>query len=468
MLEVTQELARFVHDLKFENIPTEVIDRAKILMRDFIGIGIRARHEADSTLAMMKATEILGADGGTCGVFGDSRWFSPAAAALINGALGHSLDFDDTHAEASLHPSAVVIPAAFAAAQLPGASGKEVITAIVAGYEVVCRLGQAVGPDDHYKRGYHPTATCGVFGAAVAAGKVMGLSAEEIESALGIALSQASGTMQFVENGAWTMRYQVGNAAKSGLVAASFAREGFVGATHPIEGKYGFLRAYAPSPNATKVVAAVGSIWETMNIAVKPYPGCRLAHSGVDAIIEMKHEHGFEAKDIASVDIGLVGLAYDLTGAPQAQKRKPDNLVDAQFSMHFQAAIAIQYGRIHWDDFSRLLRDETTSALMRKINVTRRTDITGDDWSKFCANVSIDLKDGRRITRQVHLPKGEFGNFLTNFELRAKFRSLVTPCIGHASEIALCDLIMNFDNETVDNLFHETLPTPGMLMAGED
>ena len=136
--------------------------------------------------------------------------------------------------------------------------------------------------------------------------------------------------------------------------------------------------------------------------------------------------------------------------------------------MHFQAAIAVQHGRIHWDDFSRLLRDETTSALMRKINVTRRTDITGDDWSKFCANVSIDLKDGRRITRQVHLPKGEFGNFLTNFELRAKFRSLVTPCIGHASEIALCDLIKNFDNETVDNLFHETLPTPGMLMAGED
>ena len=125
----------------------------------------------------------------------------------------------------------------------------------------------------------------------------------------------------------------------------------------------------------------------------------------------MKREHGFEAKDIESVDIGLVGLAYDLTGAPQAQKRTPDNLVDAQFSMHFQAAIAVQHGRIHWDDFSRLLRDETTSALMRKINVTRRTDITGDDWSKFCANVSIDLKDGRRITRQVHLPKGEFYNF---------------------------------------------------------
>ena len=468
MLEVTRELARFVSDLEFEDIPPEVIGRAKTLMHDFVGIGIRARHEADSTLAMMRATEILGADGGTCGVFGDSRWFSPAAAALMNGALGHSLDFDDTHAEASLHPSAVVIPAALAAAQLPGASGKDVITSIVAGYEVVCRLGQALGPDDHYERGYHPTATCGAFGAAVAASKVMGLSTEEIESALGIALSQASGTMQFIENGAWTMRYQVGNAAKNGLVAASFAREGFVGATHPIEGKYGFLNAYAPSPDAKEAVAAIGSVWETMNIAVKPYPGCRLAHSAVDAIIELRREYEFQADELDSVVIGLAGVAYDLTGAPEAQKRTPDNLVDAQFSMHFQAAIALQHGRIQWDDFSRLLRDEATAALMGKIGVIRETDFGEDDWSKFRARVSIELQDGRQIVRQVDLPKGEFGNFLTNLELRAKFRSLVAPCIGQAGEIALYDLILNFENETVDDLFRRTMPAPDMLMAGED
>ncbi len=145
MMEITRQLAKFVAELDYEDIPVEVVDRAKLLVRDLIGIGVRARHEADSTLAMMRATEILGADGGSCGVFGDSRWFSPAAAALMNGALGHSLDFDDTHAAASVHPSAVVVPAALAAAQLPGANGREVIAAIIAGYEIICRLGQALG-----------------------------------------------------------------------------------------------------------------------------------------------------------------------------------------------------------------------------------------------------------------------------------------------------------------------------------
>ena len=251
-------------------------------------------------------------------------------------------------------------------------------------------------------------------------------------------------------------------------MAASFAREGFVGATHPIEGKYGFLNAYAPSPDAKKAVAAIGSVWETMNIAVKPYPGCRLAHSAVDAIIELRREHQFQANEIESVVIGLAGVSYDLTGAPEAQKRTPDNLVDAQFSVHFQAAIALQYARIQWDDFSRLLRDKATAALMGKISVIRETNFGEDDWSKFRARVSIELQDGRQIVRQVDLPKGEFGNFLTNLELRAKFRSLVAPCIGQAGEIALYDLILNFENETVDNLFRRTMPAPDMLMAGED
>lgn len=465
MIEVTRQLARFVAELEYEAIPPEVIARAKALILDLIGIGVRARHEADSTMAMMRATEILGADGGTCGVFGDSRWFSPAAAALMNGALGHSLDFDDTHAGGSVHPSAVVVPAALAAAQLPGAGGREVITSIIAGYEIICRLGQALGPDDHYGRGYHPTATCGAFAAAAAASKVMGLSAEEIESAFGIALSQASGTMQFVENGAWTMRYQVGNAAKNGLVAASFAREGFVGASHPIEGRYGFLNAYAPAPESWKAVSGIGTDWETMNIAVKPYPGCRFAHSAVDAIVDLKRAHEFAAEDVDSVLIGLSELAYELTGAPEAQKRTPDNLVDAQFSMHFLAAVALECGRIHWDDFRQRLADATTSGLMRRIGVFRNAEKRG--LHRFSACVSIVLRDGRHLERTMDLPKGEFGNFLTSLELRSKFRSLVTPCVGRATEAALFNTIMNLEDEAVDDLFRHTVQ-PTVALAGED
>jgi 2-methylcitrate dehydratase PrpD len=465
MLEVTQQLAKFIADLRYEDIPVEVIDRSKLLMSDLIGIGVRARHGADSTLAMMRATEILGADGGTCGVFGDSRWYSPAAAALMNGALGHSLDFDDTHAAASVHPSAVVVPAALAAAQLPGASSRDVIVAIIAGYETICRLGQALGPDDHYERGYHPTATCGAFASTVAASKVMGLNAKEIESALGIALSQASGTMQFVENGAWTMRYQVGNAAKNGLVAASFAREGFIGATHPLEGRYGFLHAFAPSPDPRKVIAGLGTLWETMNIAVKPYPVCRLAHTAVDAIIDLKREHGFASKDLASVVIELPELAYDLTGAPELQKRMPENLVDAQFSVHFMSAVALIKGRIYWDEFRKHLHDKDTTRLMRRISAMKTTD---GKHSRYRTRMSIALSNATSLNRTLELPKGEFGNFLPSFELRSKFRSLVAPCIGKKGEERLHRTIMNFETESVDDLFHRTVPANCFLLAGED
>jgi 2-methylcitrate dehydratase PrpD len=155
-------------------------------------------------------------------VFGDSKTWTPAVAALLNGALGHSLDFDDTHADSSLHPSAPVVPAAFAVGELTGASGRDVLTAIVAGYEVCCRLGNALDPTSHYARGFHPTATAGTYGAAAAAAKLFGLSKDQIIAAFGVSGSQAAGSLQFLVNGAWNKRYQVGAAAMNGVIAATW------------------------------------------------------------------------------------------------------------------------------------------------------------------------------------------------------------------------------------------------------
>ena len=468
MLDVTRTLARFVVNLDYDDIPPEVATRAKSLILDLVGIGLRARFDADSTLAMLRATEILGADGGTCGVFGDTRWFSPAAAAMLNGALGHSLDFDDTHGLASVNASTVVVPAALAAAQLPGASGRETITAIVAGYEVICRLGQALGPDGAYDRGHHPTATCGAFAATAAAGKVMGLSVEEMENAFGIALSQTSGSIQFLENGAWTLRYQVGNAAKNGLVAASFAREGFIGASHPIEGKHGFLNSYAPSPSPEKAILGLGEIWETMNIAVKAYPGCRFAHSGIDALIDLHREHEFEASDVVSVAVGLSRKGHEMTGTPESQKRTPDNIVDAQFSMHFLAAVALSEARVLWDDFKTHLNNRTTEALMQRISVFHDERLAPSGKGRHGASISVALRDGRMLEKFYEIPKGEFGNFLTSIELRSKFRSLVAPCIGTAAEAQLFETIMNLEDESVDEVFQRTMPPAAIVLAGED
>ncbi|MGY3078374.1 2-methylcitrate dehydratase PrpD [Bradyrhizobium sp. LM6.10] len=204
MAHETATLAAYVASLKYGDIPAEVLDRAKLLTLDFLGSAIRARSEAESTPSILKMLEALALDTkGDSTVFGDSKTWTPAVAALLNGALGHSLDFDDTHADSSLHPSAPVVPAAFAIGEMVGASGRDVLTAIVAGYEVCCRLGNALDPTSHYARGFHPTATAGTYGAAAAAGKLFGLSEQQLIAAFGVAGSQAAGSLQFLVNGAW-------------------------------------------------------------------------------------------------------------------------------------------------------------------------------------------------------------------------------------------------------------------------
>src|SRR6195952_4689159 len=246
MANETAKLAVYVADLKFDDIPHEVLERAKVLTLDFLGSAVRARQEAESTPSLLKMLEELALDGkGEATVFGDNRTWTPAVAALLNGALGHSLDFDDTHADSSLHASAPVVPAAFAVGEMVGASGREVLTAIVAGYEVCCRLGNALAPTSHYARGFPPTATAGTYGAAAAAAKLFGLSEQQIIYAFGVSGSQAAGSLQFLVNGAWNKRYQVSAAAMNGVMAATLARTDFVGATESIEGKHGLLVGYS-------------------------------------------------------------------------------------------------------------------------------------------------------------------------------------------------------------------------------
>ena len=182
---------------------------------------------------MAAALRHLGLGSGNASVIGDGAAYSPPAAALFNGNLGHSLDFDDTHASGSIHPSAPIVPAALAAAEMVGANGRTVVAAVVAGYEVQIRLSLALGPSDHYRQGFHPTPTCGVFGAASAAGRVLGLDASRMEDAFGLCGSLAAGSMQFLVDGAWNKPFHTGYAAMNGLVAACMAREGSAGRARP-------------------------------------------------------------------------------------------------------------------------------------------------------------------------------------------------------------------------------------------
>jgi 2-methylcitrate dehydratase PrpD len=429
MTAVTRQLAEFAAGLSYDALPVEVPERVKALALDLFGIALRARNEAESTASMIAAAGRLGLTGGACTVIGDVAGYAPPGAAMVNGTLAHSLDFDDTHAPGSLHPSAPIVPAAFAAAEMTGADGRAVIAAIVAGYEVQIRLSLALDPAAHYDRGFHPTATCGAFGAAAAAGRLLGLDPEGCASAFGIVLSMAAGSMQYLVNGAWTKRSHVGHAAMCGLIAATLAREGYLGASEALEGKWGFLHAYAPAADAAKAVDGLGRRWETMRIAVKPYPSCRYSHAPLDGILALARSHGIKAEEVAEVAVGVPEPGWKLIGDPEPAKQAPKSVVDGQFSMAFCAAVALRTGGFTWDDYARHLGDPTTLALCKRV-VTRVDPRAQADFQKYMSG-SVRIRTARgAFETYVQVPKGEPANFLSAAELRAKFDGLAGPYLS--------------------------------------
>jgi 2-methylcitrate dehydratase PrpD len=431
MTGITDTLARYVAELKFSDLPPEVSERARHLTIDLIGSIVRAGKEADSTPSILGMLKRLGMDApGQSTVFGLSRGYVPATAALLNGTLGHSLDFDDTHADSSLHPSAPVVPAAFAAADITGASGKDLIAAIVAGYEVCCRLGNALDPTAHYARGFHPTATAGTFGAAAAAGKLFGLSTAGIVSAFGVAASQAAGSLQFLVNGAWNKRYQVGAAAMNGLIAAALAREDFIGAADAIEGKHGLLVGYTDGARPERATADLGRVFETIKIGMKPYPSCRYTHAAVDGLLALQRENGWSAAAIRSVAIGLHQNGIVLTGAPLEEKRRPRSVVDGQFSMPFAAAVALYKGSFGWDDYA-LLGNPDVEAIAARVDVTRDERLEGLRHP-FGANIAVTTSAGT-VERNIPDPSGEPDTFPDRAAVEEKFMTLATPVLGNVA-----------------------------------
>ncbi len=463
---VTAELARFSAGIRLQQLPPEVVRRARFLVLDLVGNIVRARHDAESTPALLAAVRALGMANGNSGVFGDAARYTPPGAALLNGALGHSLDFDDTHAAGSLHPGAPVIPAAIAAAEMIGAPGADVLAGIVAGYEVTCRIALAMPAKAHYDRGFHPTATCGAFGAAAAASRVFGLDGDQTAAAFGVALSQTAGSLAFLHDGAWTKRFQVGWAATNGLTAATLAREGFKGAAEALEGRHGFMRAYAPDPSPERALQGLGQMFELMNTAVKPYPSCRYGHAGIDAALAIRAALALRPEEIEAVTLGLPRAGMMLIGEPAEKKADPGNVVDGQFSGPFVVAAALATGAMGWDSY-RLLDDPAVRALLPKIQSVFDPEIEAE----FPANMSGKLTVHARGQDHMHtvvVPKGEPANFLTEAELRAKFADLTDAVLGAERSATLADAVLAID-ATADLASLMRLATPLMpaRLAGE-
>ena len=463
---VTAVLSDFCANIRLEKLPPEVVNRARFLVLDLVGNIVRARHDAESTDSFVNTVRAMGMANGNFGVFGDNARYTPAGAAFLNGALAHSLDFDDTHAAGSLHPGAPVIPAALAAGEMVGASGADVLAGIVAGYEVTCRVALALPAGEHYDRGFHPTATCGAFGAAAAAARVFGLDADGVASAMGTVLSQAAGSLQFLANGAWTKRSQVGWAAVNGLMAATLVREGFKGASEALEGKHGFMRAYAPNPTPERAIQDLGVVFELMNTAVKPYPSCRYGHAGIDAALALRAANDLLPEEITAIRLGLPRSGMLLVGDPPEKKANPQNVVDGQFSGPFVISAALATGAMGWDSY-KLLNDPTIRSLLPKVTSAFDPEIEAEFPTNMSGKLTIEAR-GQVFEQKVVVPKGEPSNFLTENELKAKFRGLTDAILGEERAAKLADAVLGIDKSNdISGLARLATAATPVRMAGE-
>jgi 2-methylcitrate dehydratase PrpD len=427
-MTLAERLAAFTHRLAWDALPPAVGQSVTLRVLDVLGIALAASTQ-EFAPAVREALEAW-AGRGDCTVVGGKTAVAAPLAALANGTLAHGLDFDDTHAPSITHASAVVLPAALAAAEVEGADGRTLITAAVAGYETVTRLGMAA-PGAFHARGWHATAACGPFAAALAAGRIGGLDVARLTSALGLAGSMASGLQEFLEDGSWSKRLHAGWAAQGGVVAAALARGGFTGPATVLEGRFGFYRTFlgvAPDPRPFETL---GREWETLRVGFKPYPCCHYLHAFLDCALELRRAHGLSAEDVEGVECLVPEGEVPIVCEPRPAKLRPRSAYDAQFSLPFALAAALLDGRVDLDTFAPArLADERLLAL------AGRVDHVADPASSFPrgfpGRVRMRLRDGRVV--EAHEPDGRGGPTrpLGADDIVAKFRQNAGRAVGPA------------------------------------
>jgi 2-methylcitrate dehydratase PrpD len=423
-IPLTRHLASFCHDLRYETLPPEVIERTKYFFLDYLGVAVRGSL-SESSQPLYRLAASLSATGGTGTILGRRGKAAFPYAALLNGTAAHSLELDDTHQGGSIHLGVSVFSAALAVAEQQGASSRDFISAAVAGFEAAARLAMALRPKEHYSRGFHPTATCGTFAAAVSAAKLLGLNKDQLLSALGIAGSQAAGLVEFLADGAWTKRLHPGWAAFSGIHAALLAQQGFIGPATVLEGRDGFLKAYSLHPDPGRITEGLGVDFQILQTAVKPHACCRYTQAPIDAVLALTREHDLYPRDVEQVTIGMLETGIPVICEPAERKCRPLNVVDAQFSLPFGVAVALVKRRAGLEEFTPvLLQDPLVLETMPKVGYARDPELEKNYPREWPAWARITLRGGRQVYAHVRFPKGDPENPLSWDELAEKYRAL--------------------------------------------
>jgi 2-methylcitrate dehydratase PrpD len=424
MANETRQLAAYAAALRYQDLPDAVVRRAKDCLIDTVAAIVFGHSQPAGRIAAAQMTAI--GQGGASRIIGGAGLVLRAeCAAFANGVLAHAFELDSLRKPgAGVHPGAVLVPAALAAAQEHGTGGRAVLAALVAGCEVLFRVGKATKHTPE-TRGFHAPGLTGPFGAAVAVGHIAGLDADAMKNALGIAGSLAGGLLEFAKSGSGGMvkRLHLGRAAESGVLAARLAANGFTGPDTVLEGAFGFLHAYCLETDIAALTEGLGERYETLTLCLKRYPCHITAHTPVTAIMALRQEHEFRPEDVRAVVVEGSAKMAELH-ANQA----PRDLVLAQYSIPFCVAIALTGDPRDPERFSEAaLHDELVRVLCRRVEVRPARDAQG--WA---TTTRIELADGRRLERHVAEFPGTPAQPMSDAERAEKFMRL-TRRLGPAA-----------------------------------
>lgn len=430
---ISEKIAKLSVGLRYGDLPEKAQTKAANLILDLLGSVIASKEIESSRIAAELALELGGPEEST--VVGTNRKVAAPHAAFANAIQGYAFDFTDDHNESNSHLSAATVPASLALGEKLGASGKEVVEAVALGTEIVSRFGSAFLGKTYYQ-GFHPTSTCGTFGATIAAAKLLKLDVQQTVHSFGIAGSQVGGLMAWNTSGSYTKRLQAGHPALVGVISALMAQKGFNGPPAIIEGEDGFLQAYSYNReyDTSWITDGLGEKWAFVNTSIKVYPCCRYSAGHLDACLDIATRYHPDPEKIEHVLIRSSDYTIRLLARPR--KMDPQNVVDTQFSMPWQAAIALIDGKVDVDTFTEgnIYRPDIRQ-LMQKVEWMVDDEFERRYPEHYSCAVTVTLTDGTEFTSEVKDPKGDWRNPVTQEELEQKFINLAAREIKDEARI---------------------------------
>lgn len=418
--DVSRQIATFAANFDRYVIPAEVLERAKYLILDSVGIAF-ASGGYDFAACAMNGALALDSGAGKSAVIGYEERLDLRNGILMNGILVHGLDFDDTHAKGVIHATASVLPTVLGLAAAQEKSGKELLAAYVLGVELATRLG-AVAKGGFHQLGFHPTGLVGTFGCAMAAAWLLGADEQQSRDALGLSLSTASGSLEFLEDGAWNKRMHPGWAGVAAVTSATLAMNGYRGTGRPIEGRFGLFNSYLGERwgfDFDLATEGLGNVWELLSVSVKPLPACHFTHAAVDAAIRL-HQQGIHADDIESIHVLVPYEVIKTVCEPLELKRRPANAYEAQFSIPYLVATGLLKGRMTLEE----LEDQALTDL-NVLKLCKITTYAADPDTAFPkyydGEVIVHLKNGTAMREREVINRGAVDRPLTADDIKQKF-----------------------------------------------